>query len=191
MSSAILERINLITKLSDCNRILDLGCGDGAYITHLKEKASEVIGLDLEPTKLENTKKYVQVIRADASNLPFIDNSFEIVWASEIIEHTPSLDTFEEIERIAKSKIIATVPNPKGPYIGKDPSHILQYDLSTLREFLRERDWKYNINGLGLCLPSGFFPKIFRRIFVRLTWNHPEFSFNFLITGVLETHNPS
>jgi len=158
----------------------------------LTEKASEVIGLDLEHNKLENAKKnFVQVIKADASNLPFINNSFETVWASEIIEHTPSLNTFGEIERIAKSKIIATVPNPNGPYIGKDPSHILKYDLSTLTEFLQERDWKYSINGLGLCLPSGFFPKILRRIFVRLTWNHPQFSFNFLITGVSTSYNSS
>jgi ubiquinone/menaquinone biosynthesis C-methylase UbiE len=192
MSVPVFERVIVISKLQNCKRILDLGCGNGPYIPYLKKKAHEVIGLDLETARLTNAKKKsAQPVRADAFHLPFIDNSFDTVWASEVIEHTHSLNTFKEIERVASKKIVATMPNPKGPYFRRDPSHVLRYNLPTLKDFLHNRDWTYSINGLGLCLPFQFFPETARKIFVRLTWNHPQLSFNFLITGVFKPYNTS
>jgi SAM-dependent methyltransferase len=180
----VFERIGVISKIGSCERILDLGCGDGIYTPYLKVLASEVIGLDLEPARLENTKKLAQVVRADAVHLPFSEKSFDAIWASEIIEHTPSFDIFQELERVARRKIVATMPHPSGPYFRRDLSHILKYDLHSLREFLQQRNWNYSVNGLGLCLPFRLFPNLLRKLFMQISWNHPNLSFNFLVAGV-------
>ena len=183
------ERIGVISKIGSCERILDLGCGDGIYTPYLRALASEVIGLDLEPARLENTKKLVQVVRADAVHLPFSEKVFDAIWASEIIEHTPSLGIFRELERVTRKKIVATMPHPTGPYFGRDPSHILKYDVHSLKKFLQRRTWNYSVNGLGLCLPFRLFPNILRKLFMQISWNHPSLSFNILVVGVSPTRS--
>jgi len=186
---AVFERRRIISRFDSCHRILDLGCGDGTYTPYLQRRADEVIGLDCKIEKLANVEKSTQVIRADASHLPFKDESFDIVWASEVIEHTPSLEIFSELERVAKDIIAVTVPNPSGPYYRRDPTHILEYDIPKLKQFLRRRDWIYTINGLGLCLPYKIVPDIVRKIFLKATWRHPRYAFNILVTGHREMGN--
>jgi len=185
---AVFERRHVISKFELCDRILDLGCGDGTYIPYLQMKAIEVVGLDCNVKKLMKAKNLsIQAIRADALHLPFKDKSFDLVWASEVIEHTPTLEVFSELERVAKEKIVATVPNPSGPYYRRDPTHVLEYDIPELQDFLKRRDWDYTINGLGLCLPYKIIPDSFRKIFLKLTWRHPSYAFNISITGYPQT----
>lgn len=181
---AVLERRLVISSFRDCEGILDLGCGGGVYVPYLLEKASEVVALDFSVRRLKKTKeKKIEVVLADASHLPFRDNLFDIIWASEVIEHTPSLGVFGELERVAKKMVAVTVPNPRGPYYRRDPTHILRYDISTLQAHLSQRPWRYKINGLGLCLPYRAFPNLLRRLLLQLTWNRPSLAFNLLITG--------
>jgi len=187
---AVFERRRVISNFEPCYRILDLGCGDGTYTPYLQRKAIEVVGLDCNFEKLKKVKQPAQVIQADALHLPFKDKSFDIIWASEVVEHTPSLEIFSEMERVAKEIIAATVPNPSGPYYKRDPTHILEYSISELRDFLKRRDWTYTINGLGLCLPYKIIPDNFRKIFLKLTWRHPRYAFNILITGYRQTRTP-
>ncbi len=180
----MLERRLVISSFQECEGILDLGCGEGVYVPYLLERASEVVGLDFSVGRLKKTKeKKIDVVLADASHLPFRDNSFDIIWASELIEHTPSLGVFGKLERVARKMVAVTVPNPKGPYYRRDPTHILRYDIYTLQANLSQRPWRYKIHGLGLCLPYRVFPNPLRRLLLQLTWNRPSLAFNLLITG--------
>jgi len=146
-----------------------------------------VYGLDSSVERLnESRRKYHDLIAADAMHLPFRKRCFDIIWTSEVVEHVASLSVFDEIERVADRMIVATVPNPKGPYYRMDPSHVLSFNLQSLREFLGGRDWRYKIEGLGLCLPF-YFPETLRRLFVSLTRKRPGLAFNILIEGVRET----
>jgi len=181
---AVFERRHIISKFEPCHRILDLGCGDGTYTRHLETKATEVVGLDCNVERLAKVKNIsAQVVLGDALHLPFKDQSFNIIWASEVIEHTPTLEIFSELERVAKGTITVTVPNSSGPYYRRDPTHILEYDVPKLEQFLARRDWTYTINGLGLCLPYKIIPDIIRKMFLKLTWRHPRYAFSILITG--------
>ena len=180
----VYERIQLVEKLPPCKRILDVGCGDGIYFPYLSQKTGEVVGIDFSPDRLIRSKKLgALLVRGDAGVLPFRDESFETVWASEVIEHTPSLDVFGELERVAKDCIIATMPNPDGPYYGRDSNHILKFEIDSLKQFLGKRRWSYAIRGLGMCLPYSFIPRIIRVIFLKLTWNHPKLAWNFSVIG--------
>lgn len=85
--------------------ILDIGAGSGALI----DKIPSAIGMDL-------VSKHKRMIKADVSHIPFKDDSFNIIFATEIIEHLDN-ETLEEgireIHRVLKidGKIIITVPN--------------------------------------------------------------------------------
>ena len=99
-------------------KILELGCGIGYYSAFLSKIAEEVIATDLEiidPTThspgLQVTRdflsalgiKNVTVMNASAEELPFEDNSFDLVFSSHVIEHVPNMNkAILEIDRVLK-----------------------------------------------------------------------------------------
>lgn len=69
--------------------LLDIGCGDGAYLVHLKDR-STYIGLDRNIKRLEIMKhKYPEVtaIYGDATSLPFRSGSLKHVFSCNAFEH--------------------------------------------------------------------------------------------------------
>jgi len=111
-----LPRIEKIIDMVPTNkRILDIGCYDGTISQLIKEKNNVVIGLDMSMNALNMAKKKgIECVSSNADNLPFKDKSFDIVVASEIIEHIFDTGKFlDEINRILKSngELILTTPN--------------------------------------------------------------------------------
>ncbi len=78
----LVERMNV----SDGERVLDVACGTGNVSIPAAAKGAEVTGLDITPKLLEDAKrnadKYgveVEWIEGDAQDLPFDDDSFDVV----------------------------------------------------------------------------------------------------------------
>ncbi|MFA6322251.1 MAG: class I SAM-dependent methyltransferase [Candidatus Buchananbacteria bacterium] len=71
---------------------LDGGCGHGALVYRLLQLgADKVVGFDLEPTpKLEKFSNYnnFQFIQGSLTDMPFADNSFDLVVTSGVLHHT-------------------------------------------------------------------------------------------------------
>lgn len=91
--------------------ILDVGCGNG-IITNVLSKEYDVTGIDFSAIALE----YVECnsICCSADNIPVKDNSFDMIFSSQLLEHlsNPVLDkTILELKRIAKKYIIITLPH--------------------------------------------------------------------------------
>lgn len=85
------------------SKIVDLGGRDGQLTRHFIEGNDVIIG-DIDQVALERAKeKYnveTQLVNLN-ENLPFEDNSFDIVTMSEVLEHLPYLHiTLSEIKRI-------------------------------------------------------------------------------------------
>ncbi len=118
----ILERrFNLATELMpDLNcqpMMLDLGCGNGAQTIYFASSVGRIIGVDvisIQRAERSVGKDHFDFVRADAGNLPFSDESFDIVTAFEVLEHFP--DDYlacREVARVLKSsgRFILSVPN--------------------------------------------------------------------------------
>lgn len=178
------ERLQIIQQIPKDSSILDAGTGDGQYLPHLASKGS-VVGLDNSLSRLGRAKRSgFPLVLSGIKRMPFGEGSFDIVWCSEVIEHLPDLKIFDELERVARRLIIATMPNPGGPYYWWDPTHSLRYSVASLQDFLSERSgWRYIIHGLGLCLPFRV-PRLVWSTLYRLTYDHPSCAFNILILGV-------
>jgi len=94
---------------------LDVGCGDG----HVKSQVYvEVSVKALERCKRKGLK---ELVRADASHLPFRDKVFNSVSMTEVLEHQPDpFSCLKEARRVACQRLVATVP-VKGDHL--DVSH--------------------------------------------------------------------
>ncbi|MGH7882183.1 MAG: class I SAM-dependent methyltransferase [Candidatus Dormibacteraceae bacterium] len=75
----------------ECSRLLDDGCGVGAYLNSLGDYAAEVYGLDYELERLQQAKsrgsQIPPLICAAAEEIPFLSESFDAVISNEVIEH--------------------------------------------------------------------------------------------------------
>lgn len=100
-------------KVTDNMRVLDCGCGFGGTISSLNNRFNnmQLIGLNIDPRQLARAKEQVQpraqnhlgFIEANACQLPFADNSFDVVLAVECIFHFPSRERFfQEVSRVLK-----------------------------------------------------------------------------------------
>jgi SAM-dependent methyltransferase len=109
-------------------RFLDLGCGAGRHAFEAYRRGANVVAADLNTGELEPVQGMFAAMRAegeapatasaialtaDATNLPFPDNSFDKIIAAEILEHVP-LDqrAMSEIARVLRPGGIAAVTVP-------------------------------------------------------------------------------
>ena len=83
----------LFDYINDRNRLLDVGCGNGRLFGAIKEKKKiEYIGVDNAEKLLEIARsKYpgLKFIVSEATNLPFLDNYFDAIFAIALFHHLP------------------------------------------------------------------------------------------------------
>lgn len=97
--------------------VLDVGCGDGSLMLKVNpDKKYKVVGVDFYNPSLKKANHrgiYKKVILKDIRKINFKDKSFDIVLASQVIEHLSkkdALNLIKKMEKIAKFKVILTTP---------------------------------------------------------------------------------
>lgn len=84
-------------------KVLDIGCGNGRFLTAFSKLSNNVFGFDLSREMLEKAKKkHKNLIRGDAEMLPFRSESFDIVHAAGLLGVYKSEKILEECFRVAK-----------------------------------------------------------------------------------------
>lgn len=75
-------------QLGSVARVLDVGCGNGAYLTQLGTRGIDVVGCDLSKGMLAAAAALdTKLVNADATRLPFVDAAFEVVLAPHMLYH--------------------------------------------------------------------------------------------------------
>jgi SAM-dependent methyltransferase len=124
-------------------RVLDVGCGAGNMIHHLSRYGS-VVGIDNNPKPLEIAHQRGYDARlAQAEDMPFEDESFDLVTTLDVIEHCEDdLQILRECHRVcAKDGLIAiTVPAFQWLWSNNDliNDHKRRYTRAELRAKLGE-----------------------------------------------------
>ncbi len=104
-------------KLSKKTKFLDIGCGNGKFLTAVKKIFNincQGIEYSKQAIKICKEKKLNVKFRDIEKKFPYKNNSFDIIYAGEIIEHLYNPDNFlEKCYKILKKdgKIIITTPN--------------------------------------------------------------------------------
>lgn len=97
-------------------KILDIGCNDGSISKLMQDLGNKIYGIDIVPILVKEARsKGIEAKVGDAEDgLPFSKNSFDIVYAGEVIEHIYDTEFFlREIRRVLKDDgvLIITTPN--------------------------------------------------------------------------------
>ncbi len=111
------------------HRVLDVGCGAGGKTCYYAELgAAHVWGIDISPDNLERAEAFVSeknltdhctFVRADAADMPFSDEEFDVIIMNDTFEHLqrPGL-TLEECRRVLRpgGRLYVNFPPYYHPY---------------------------------------------------------------------------
>lgn len=129
-ASAVQKRLGAMARLwaMGGERLLDVGCGNGAYTLELARGFREVVAIDVEPGRLGELREAlaahpaggriaVREMSATALDLP--SDHFDVVTAIEVLEHVDDLPAaLREIARVLRrgGALCITCPNRRFPF---------------------------------------------------------------------------
>jgi SAM-dependent methyltransferase len=83
-------------------RILEVGGGTGQQALEFANAGFDVVSIDLPASTYSETRVY-PIIEYDGTTFPFPDNSFDLVFSSNTLEHVPDLRKMhQEIKRVLR-----------------------------------------------------------------------------------------
>lgn len=131
------------------NRLLDIGFGAGIILQIAKEKGWEVYGVEVSKPAVEQARRLgFDVFQGELSEAKYPKQYFDVITASEIVEHLPKpKELFEEVARILRPGGLfwATTPSARGlsyRLMGVDwtavcpPEHIQLFSKKGVRNML-------------------------------------------------------
>jgi SAM-dependent methyltransferase len=91
-------------------KLLEVGCSMGNDTMQFARRGFQVTGVDLTPAAIELIKQRFALYDmpgdfrvADAENLPFEDNTFDVAYSFGVLHHTPNTDrSIEELRRVLR-----------------------------------------------------------------------------------------
>ncbi len=107
---------DLVEKLP-ARSILDVGCGEGWLTSHLikVQPSTTIYALDASKALVGPVTRFpasAKRVVGAAEFLPFGDDSFDVVVASEVLEHLPHPEAaLREISRVTTQHALITVPH--------------------------------------------------------------------------------
>jgi SAM-dependent methyltransferase len=117
------RRLQMIRQgAGDClaGRVLENGCGVGAYASRLASFGGRVVGLEYDFERArEALKRAGQIIQAEGEALPFPAESFDAILSHEVLEHVRD-DRFAVREMVRAlrpgGRLVLFVPNRGYPF---------------------------------------------------------------------------
>jgi ubiquinone/menaquinone biosynthesis C-methylase UbiE len=129
--------------------VLEVGCGHGAIIEHLRRRGLQAVGLEYSQwlaAQLRSLDGTVSVGVADARQLPVETRSVGSLVAIEVIEHIAHpLSALREFNRVLRpgGTMILTTPNPRADMLPlyestREPTHISVHTAAEWVSMVRE-----------------------------------------------------
>lgn len=166
-------------RIDQKTRVIDFGGGFSGSARHLaKEFGCHVTVINLSETENERGREMnrkqgldhlIDIVDGSYDNVPFEDNSFDIVWSEDAILHSNNKDkVIEEAKRLLK---------PGGDFIFSDPMQTDNCDETVLQPIYE----RINLSSLGspslyrkLCKKAGFKEMAFEELSKHLVLHYSK-----------------
>jgi SAM-dependent methyltransferase len=98
---------------ADISRLLDVGAGDGRLTRCVASRTEHAVALDFSRSALTRATELKMRVQGSVLHLPFSDAIFDVVVATEVLEHLSETDrarAFRELARVCTGRVLVTVP---------------------------------------------------------------------------------
>ncbi|WP_417623294.1 class I SAM-dependent methyltransferase [Paremcibacter congregatus] len=132
--------------------ILDIACGTGSILRHLKKKGYQnLYGTEISPLcKRRLTELGITAFESHLPKIDYQDDSFDVVIASQILEHIIKRDRFlDEIKRVARPDATCFLFVPDdclGPI--DEPSHVIKFTRKRLTQLLSKHFTDFSVTSI-------------------------------------------
>ncbi len=153
------RELKSLISTNNYKNILEAGCGTGRWINCLNHDDFNIYGLDfsLEMLSIPKQKKHdLNIINANAVEIPFKDNFFDLIFCVNAIHHFPDKKKFvEESKRTLANKGMLAVFGVD-PHIDKD-WYVYKYFAGVYENDLKRFP---SLDQLKILLPQSGFENI-------------------------------
>ena len=112
------RRAFLLEHVRAGDRVLDLGCGDGAFAAALVQAGAAVTGVDVAADAVRRARERAPQAAIEqvpeGAALPLAEDAFDVVWAGEVLEHVADVaGLLAEVRRVLRwgGTLLVTTPN--------------------------------------------------------------------------------
>jgi len=132
---------DMVNRVGKGLRVLDVGCGDGVISEPISKLGNNVTSVDLPTiTKLAHKRGVSLVAAGDAEHLAFAAGSFDLVLASEVVEHLWNPQSFfDEAYRVLGAGGYLIVETPEGKESLRYDAHKNFFTVEILQRMLDKR----------------------------------------------------
>lgn len=127
--------------------VLEAACGAGQGLGYLRRTARRVVGGDIDPKNLAYAKAYyrgrtgIEIYPFDAQQIPFNDESFDLILLFEAIYYLPQPERFfAEAHRVLRSNglVLVSSVNCQWPGFNPSPYSVRYYTAEELCRFAQD-----------------------------------------------------
>lgn len=171
----------VLAPVAPVERALDFGCGDGWFARELGRSglARRVVAVEVLRRR---RRRLVEPVLYDGRRLPFADRSFDLVYAVDVLHHTPDPPAaLRELLRCCRSHFVLKDHTHRSR-LGRWTLALLdevgnrRFGVSSLYNYQRDWEWLPVIEDAGLTLAELRHPVVVERRPV-LSWFVNEFQF--------------
>ena len=148
------RQIALLVEAAGAERTLDAGCGEGFVINDLlrENDGLTITGIDRSLGAIEMARRMVPGVIfnvGDLREMPYGDDSFELVMCLEVLEHLPDPHKgLRELRRVTSAHCLVSVPHEpffrtinflRGKHVsawGRDPEHLQHWTAWQFRRLV-------------------------------------------------------
>jgi SAM-dependent methyltransferase len=113
-----LRRDFALSEISSTDSVLDLGCGTGDLTAEIARSGAATVGVEVAEAAVQRARaRHPELdfqLAPIEGPLPFDDNAFAVVFASEVIEHVADTARWlSEVRRVLapRGRLLLTTPN--------------------------------------------------------------------------------
>ena len=114
--------------------VVDIGCGQGDFLTQAKELRINAEGIDDKDFWVTRCiKKGLKAKKGSIFEIPYDENCLDGIFLQSVLEHVDAIKSMKEISRVIKNEGIVAIscPTPE-KHFWDDPTHVRPYTIKSL-----------------------------------------------------------